>query len=202
VLVLGIDPGTRHFGWGVVSKIGTRLAHVAHGVIHTDARAPIAERLVVIERELAEIVREHAPREASVESLFFAKDAQAAAKLGHARGVALLVCARAGLAIAEYPPARVKRTVAGGGRADKDQVAQMIRVILGLTAAPESDAADALALAVTHLQQSPFAAQVAATAGALKQAEQARRDALRSRGISAGSTRGAPRVHTRKVSPV
>ncbi|MGH7298471.1 MAG: crossover junction endodeoxyribonuclease RuvC, partial [Polyangiaceae bacterium] len=83
---------------------------------------------------------------------------QAAAKLGHARGVALLVCARAGLEVAEYPPARVKRTVAGSGRADKAQVAQMIRVVLGLAAAPPSDAADALAVAVTHLQHSAMTA--------------------------------------------
>ena len=106
-----------------------------------------------IERALEIVVREHVPTAASVESLFFQKDAQAAAKLGHARGVALLVCARAGLRVAEYPPARVKLTVAGGGRADKNQVAQMVRVLLNLATAPRSDAADALALAVTHLQR-------------------------------------------------
>ena len=152
MLVLGLDPGTRHFGWGVVERRGTRLVHHAHGIVHTDETAPIAVRLVTIERELVEVVRAHAPEAASVESLFFAKDAQAAAKLGHARGVALLVCARAGLDVFEYAPARVKRTVAGSGRAEKAQVAQMIRVLLGLAAAPPADAADALAVAVTHLQ--------------------------------------------------
>jgi crossover junction endodeoxyribonuclease RuvC len=155
LIVLGLDPGTRHFGWGVVVRRGTRLVHVGHGVVHTDEREPIAKRLVVIERELVEVLRVHAPETASVEALFFAKDAQAAGKLGHARGVALLVCARAGLEVFEYPPARVKRTVAGSGRAEKSQVAQMIRVILGLAAAPPTDAADALALAVTHLQHAP-----------------------------------------------
>ena len=154
VVVLGIDPGTHRFGWGVVSRSGTRLRHVAHGVIRAPERASLAERLVVIERELALAVTAHGATCASVESLFFAKDASAAAKLGHARGVALLVCARAGLEVAEYPPARVKRTVAGHGRADKAQVAQMMRAILGLAAVPASDAADALALAVTHLQNS------------------------------------------------
>ncbi len=150
--VLGIDPGTRRLGWGVVEKIGTRLCHIAHGVIRANEAEPLAERLVVIERELVLVVAAHAPERASVEAIFFAKDAQAAAKLGHARGVALLVCARAGLSVAEYPPARVKLTVAGGGRADKSQVAQMVRALLGLVAIPPADAADALAIAITALQ--------------------------------------------------
>jgi crossover junction endodeoxyribonuclease RuvC len=151
-VVLGLDPGTRHFGWGVVERRGTRLVHVAHGIAHTDEKTSIAVRLVSIEAALVEVVREHTPDEASVEALFFAKDASAAAKLGHARGVALLVCARAGVAIYEYAPARVKLAVAGHGRAEKAQVAQMVRVVLGLPAAPKADAADALALAITHLQ--------------------------------------------------
>jgi len=165
MLVLGLDPGTRHFGWGVVERRGTRLVHHAHGIVHTDESAPIATRLVTIEAALVEVVRAHAPAVASVEALFFAKDAQAAAKLGHARGVALLVCARAGLEVHEYPPALVKRAVAGHGRAEKSQVAQMIRIVLGLPAAPPADAADALALAVTHLQHAPLAAAAAAAAG-------------------------------------
>ena len=154
VTILGLDPGTRHFGWGVVRRVGTRLAHVAHGVLSVAGRteAPLGERLVAIEAALIDIVARHGPLEASIESLFFAKDASAAAKLGHARGVGLLVCARAGLAVFEYPPARVKRTVTGAGRADKAQVAHMIRVMLGLTTTPPADAADALAVAVTHLQ--------------------------------------------------
>jgi crossover junction endodeoxyribonuclease RuvC len=151
-VVLGLDPGTRHFGWGVVERRGTRLFHVAHGIAHTDEATAIATRLVVIEAALVEVVRQHRPVEASVEALFFAKDPQAAAKLGHARGVALLVCARAGLEVHEYAPARVKLAVAGHGRAEKAQVAQMGRVVLGLTEAPKGDAADALALAIAHLQ--------------------------------------------------
>jgi crossover junction endodeoxyribonuclease RuvC len=152
-VVVGLDPGTRHFGWGVVERRGTRLFHRAHGIVHTDTDAPLAERLVAIEQALVEVVQGHAPQVASVESLFFAKDAQAASKLGHARGVALLVCARAGLPVHEYPPSLVKRAVAGNGRAEKSQVAQMVRVVLGLGAPPQADAADALALAVTHLQR-------------------------------------------------
>jgi len=154
VVVLGIDPGTRRLGWGIVKKDGTRLVHIAHGVIVTDGDDPIAKRLVLIEHELVGVVERYAPARASVEALFFAKDAQAAAKLGHARGVALLVCARAGMEVAEYPPARVKRTVAGAGRAEKAQVAQMVRALLGLVAVPPADAADALAVAITCLQDS------------------------------------------------
>jgi crossover junction endodeoxyribonuclease RuvC len=157
MIVLGIDPGTRRFGWGVVEQRGMRLVHRGHGVIAADERLPIASRLVTIEAQLVEVVTEHAPAVASVEALFFAKDAQAAAKLGHARGVALLVCARAGLDVHEYAPAFVKRAVAGSGRAEKAQVAQMIRVVLGLAEPPPADAADALALAVTYLQRARFA---------------------------------------------
>ena len=157
ITVLGLDPGTRNFGWGVVSKTGTRLVHVAHGVISVADEGTLGDRLVSIERQLLAVIAEHRPAEAGIDSLLFAKDAQAAAKLGHARGVALLVCARAGLPYGEYAPALVKRTVAGAGRAEKSQVAQMIRVMLGLTIVPKPDAADALAIAVTHLQGRTFA---------------------------------------------
>jgi crossover junction endodeoxyribonuclease RuvC len=162
-LVLGLDPGTRHFGWGVVSQHGTRFVHVAHGVVDTDARESIAMRLVTIERALLAVLSAHGPTVASVEALFFAKDPQAASKLGHARGVALLVCARAGLPIHEYAPALVKRAVTGSGRADKSQVAQMVRVVLALPSAPPADAADALAAAIVHLQRAPMIAAAAAS---------------------------------------
>jgi crossover junction endodeoxyribonuclease RuvC len=159
IRVLGLDPGTRRFGWGVVGREGTRLVHLAHGVIDVDDDRSLGDRLVEIERELVRVVLEHAPEEVGIESLFFAKDASAAAKLGHARGVALLVCARAGLSAFEYPPARVKRTVAGGGAADKGRVAHMVRVMLGLSSVPPADAADALAVAVTHLQGRAYMAK-------------------------------------------
>jgi len=153
-VVLGVDPGTRRLGWGIVARDGTRLRHVAHGVIRMQDEAPLADRLVAIERGLVGVLGAHAVAAASVEGLFFHRDAQAAAKLGHARGVVLLVCARAGLAVHEYAPARVKLTVTGAGRAEKTQVAQMIRALLGLAEVPPADAADALAVAVTHLQHS------------------------------------------------
>jgi crossover junction endodeoxyribonuclease RuvC len=152
VLALGIDPGTLHLGWGVVSREGNHLCHVAHGVIHLDGRTAIADRLARIEVELGAVILRHQPEVGSVENLFFHKDAQAAAKLGHARGVVLLVLARAGIEIAEYPPARVKKTIAGSGQAEKSQVAMMVRALLALDALPPADAADALALAITHLR--------------------------------------------------
>lgn len=154
--VLGIDPGTRHLGWGVVERQGTRLVHVAHGVIDTDTEQSLAPRLVEIDDGLAAVIAEHLPQIGAIESLFFSKDAQSAAKLGHARGVVLLRLTRAGLSLHEYPPALVKRTIVGKGAADKKQVALVVRALLRLDAAPRSDAADALAIAVTHLQAAGY----------------------------------------------
>lgn len=155
MIALGIDPGTRRLGWGVVRRDANRVRHVAHGVIVLDARAALGDRLCRIDEQLGEIVRRYAPTVGSVESLFFHKDATAASKLGHARGVALLVLARSSVAVAEYPPAKVKRTIAGNGQADKRQVAIMVRGMLALDATPPPDAADALALALTHLRLGP-----------------------------------------------
>jgi crossover junction endodeoxyribonuclease RuvC len=152
MITLGIDPGTRNLGWGVVNRLGNKLCHIAHGVIRLNGDLPLAERLTHIEVELQRVLETHKPAVGSVETLFFHKDAQAAAKLGHARGVVLLALARAGVEVAEYSPAKVKRTVAGGGRAEKRQVALMIQAVLGLEDLPKADAADALALAVTHLR--------------------------------------------------
>ncbi len=154
--VLGIDPGTRHLGWGVLARRGTRIEHVAHGVIDTDLDGTLAERLVEIDAALEAVIAEHRPEVAAVEGLFFHKDAQAAAKLGHARGVVLLRLARSGLGIREYAPALVKRTVVGKGAADKKQVAMVVTAVLRLPAPPRADAADALAIALTHLHAARF----------------------------------------------
>jgi len=188
VIVLGIDPGTRQLGWGVVRREGSRLVHVAHGVVRATPTDHLAQRLCHIERQLSLVLEQFRPEAASVETLFFHKDAQAAAKLGHARGVALLVLARAGLSIAEYQPARVKRTIAGRGLADKRQVAMVVRAVLSLDTPPPSDAADALALAITHLRL-----------GSLPQSLGARLSSVasRSRGAAVGRTRterGRPNV--------
>jgi crossover junction endodeoxyribonuclease RuvC len=164
---LGIDPGTLHLGWGVVERRQNKLVHVAHGVIDTNPAAALSARLHGIADALEQVIREQAPGVASVETLFFNKDAQAAAKLGHARGVVLLCLERAGVTIAEYPPARVKQTVVGNGRAEKRQVAQMVRAVLSLDEIPELDASDALALAITHLRIGDMAARLAVSSRSL-----------------------------------
>jgi crossover junction endodeoxyribonuclease RuvC len=160
VIALGIDPGTRHLGWGVILAEGNRLTHVAHGVIDADAALSLAERLALIDTALTAVIGQYRPGVGSVETLFFHRDPQAAAKLGHARGVALLGLARAGVEVAEYAPAHVKRAVTGKGNADKRQVAHMVRALLALDAPPRSDAADALALAITHCRRGPVDAAV------------------------------------------
>jgi crossover junction endodeoxyribonuclease RuvC len=163
VRVIGIDPGTRHLGWGVLERIGTKITHIAHGVIDTDLDGTLAERLVEIDEALMAILETHAPTVSAVEGLFFHKDAQAAGKLGHARGVILLRLARIGLPIHEYAPAKVKRAVVGRGAADKKQVAMVVTAVLRLGTPPRADAADALAIALTHLQVAGFAAALAAS---------------------------------------
>lgn len=161
--VIGIDPGTRHLGWGVLDQTGTKITHVAHGVVSPDEHLPLADRLVHLDEALEHLLDKFRPDAAAVEAIFFAKDAQAAAKLGHARGVILLRLARARLPIHEYPPARVKRAVTGKGAATKDQVALLMTALLGLGTPPKHDAADALANAFTHLAMSKFTAALAAS---------------------------------------
>ena len=152
--VLGIDPGSRRTGWGVVRLEGTRLVHIGAGTISVPEKLPLPKRLHVIHQELRRIIVEHQPEAVAVEEIFFAKYANAALKLGHARGVALLVAAESEIAVHEYPPAIVKRTIVGRGAADKVQVTRLVSALLGLAAPPEEDAADALAVAITHIQAS------------------------------------------------
>lgn len=166
MIALGLDPGTLNLGWGVVSRAGNKLSHVDHGIIRLDGKLPLAERLRIIDEQLSVIVERYRPDVGSVESLFFHKDAQAAAKLGHARGVVLLGLARAGVRVAEYAPAQVKRTIAGNGKAEKRQVALMVRAVLSLAEVPAADAADALALALTHLRFGPLLESLAGRAPA------------------------------------
>lgn len=155
MIVVGVDPGTRHLGWGVLESSGNRITHRAHGVIDASEHGSLAERLLQIEVGLVEVLAEYRPEVASVETLFFHKDAQAAAKLGHARGVVLLSMARRRIVVHDYAPARVKSTVAGHGRAGKAQMVRMVRMLLSLEASVREDAADALALALTHLRREP-----------------------------------------------
>jgi crossover junction endodeoxyribonuclease RuvC len=168
--VIGIDPGTRHLGWGVLDQQGTRIDHVAHGVIDVDERLTLAERLVIIDKALEVVLTTHRPEVSVVEAIFFAKDASAAAKLGHARGVVLLRLAYASLPIHEIPPARVKRAVAGNGRATKEQVCRFVTAMLRLPAPPRLDASDALANAFAHLAMAKFDEAIKASTAAREQA--------------------------------
>ena len=156
--VLGIDPGSHRLGWGVVIRRGNRYTHVAHGVIRAPAKAPLPERLRVIADGLEAAVAAHAPTVAAMEQAFVQRDPHAALVIGHARGAAMLILARASLDVSEYPPAVVKRAVVGTGRAEKAQVGAMIRSMLGLAEAPAEDAADALAVAITHANAMGLAA--------------------------------------------
>jgi crossover junction endodeoxyribonuclease RuvC len=150
VRILGLDPGLRRTGWGLVTIEGTRLAYVACGTVVSDQGAPLALRLKQLHDGIAAVVRELQPDEAAVEETFVNKDAQATLKLGHARAIALLVPALAGLSVAEYAANLVKKTVVGAGHADKRQIHAMVRVLLPKADPPSDDAADALAIAITH----------------------------------------------------
>lgn len=153
IRILGIDPGLRNTGWGVVeASRGSRLSFVACGCLHSDAGASMGERLAQLQRGLVAIIEAHAPHEAAVEETFVNRDPQSALKLGLARGVALAAPALAGLEVAEYAANLVKKTVVGNGHAEKAQVAMMVRVLLPASRAESADAADALAVAICHAQ--------------------------------------------------
>ena len=150
IRILGLDPGLRRTGWGLVTIEGTRLGYVACGIVTSNDKAALAIRLTELHEGLTEIVRDLQPDEAAVEETFVNKDAQAALKLGHARGIALLVPALAGVPVAEYPANLVKKTVVGAGHAEKRQIQAMVRVLLPKADPGSDDAADALAIAITH----------------------------------------------------
>jgi crossover junction endodeoxyribonuclease RuvC len=152
IRILGVDPGLRNTGWGIIDARGSRLAFVASGCLHTDSAAPIGERLRALLEGLGEVIATFSPREAAVEETFVNRDPQSALKLGQARGIALAAPALAGLAIEEYAANLVKKTVVGNGHADKAQVAMMVRVLLPASFAASKDAADALAVAICHAQ--------------------------------------------------
>lgn len=153
--ILGIDPGTLRTGWGVVEPEGTRMRHVASGTIRCPQKAPLEARLKLIYEGLVAAIEEHRPDAVAVEDIFFSKHPNAALKLGHARGVALVVAANADLEVFTYPASVVKRTVVGKGRAGKEQVAMIVGAILALRELPGEDATDALAVALTHAQAYP-----------------------------------------------
>jgi len=150
VRILGLDPGLRNTGWGIVDSVGNRLTYVAHGVAHSDAKDGLAFRLFHLYQELVKIIQAYSPQEAAVEETFVNKNPASTLKLGMARGIVLLAPAEAGLVVGEYAANRVKKAVVGVGHADKNQVALMVRRLLPGCAAVSTDAADALAVAICH----------------------------------------------------
>ncbi|WP_084650217.1 crossover junction endodeoxyribonuclease RuvC [Stappia stellulata] len=152
IRILGIDPGLRRTGWGLIGASGNRLTFIASGTVISDNRKTLADRLRQLHDGLQEVVAESRPDETAVELTFVNKDAGATLKLGQARGIALLVPALNGLSVAEYAPNLVKKTVVGTGHADKDQIRMMVKVLMPKATFNSDDAADALAIAVCHAQ--------------------------------------------------
>jgi len=150
IRILGIDPGLRRTGWGLVAIEGNRLSFVACGSVASDDKAALSLRLVSIHDGLQQVVAAHVPDEAAVEATFVNRDAVATLKLGQARGIAMLVPALAGLPVAEYAPNLVKKTIVGAGHCEKVQIRMMVKVLLPKADPQSDDAADALAIAVTH----------------------------------------------------
>ncbi len=157
--VIGIDPGLRRMGWGIVDVAGTRVTHVGNGVC-TGEGSDLAERLFSLFEQLTDVVARFAPETAAVEQTFVNKDAVGTLKLGQARGIAMLVPARAGLAVAEYAPNAVKKVVVGVGHAEKHQVEHMVKLQLPGVKLAGADAADALAIALCHAHHAQFAGKL------------------------------------------
>ncbi len=150
MIIIGLDPGLGTTGWGIVAKSGNRLSHIANGQVKTDPKAALAERLVTLDRELADVIARHQPDSSAVEEVFVNANPQSTLKLGQARGVCLLALARAGLPVAEYATRLVKKAIVGTGGADKAQVQAMLGVLLPGIKLAGADAADALAVAIAH----------------------------------------------------
>lgn len=150
IRIIGIDPGLRRTGWGIIETLGNSLRFVASGTVRSDEKADLAARLSQLFDGLEAIVHTHRPVEAAVENTFVNKDASATLKLGQARGIAMVVPARAGLKVAEYAPNAVKKTVIGVGHGDKKQIRTMVKVLMPRAEFDSDDAADALAIAICH----------------------------------------------------
>jgi crossover junction endodeoxyribonuclease RuvC len=152
IRILGIDPGLRKTGWGVITVDGSKLGFVACGAVKSTDKLPLAARLREIHEGLMAVLADQVPDESAIEETFVNKDAQSALKLGQARGVAMLACALKGLDVAEYAPNQIKKTVVGAGHAEKAQIHMMVKVLLPKATPQTEDAADALAVAITHAQ--------------------------------------------------
>jgi crossover junction endodeoxyribonuclease RuvC len=162
IRILGVDPGLRNTGWGIIEVCGTHLSYVGCGSIRTDAHASLAKRLAAIHTGLADIIEGRSPQEAAVEETFVNRDPQSTLKLGQARGAAISALALHGLPVSEYAANLIKKTVVGVGHAEKAQVAMMVRMLLPTSAASSPDAADALAVAICHAQHRTARARGAA----------------------------------------
>jgi crossover junction endodeoxyribonuclease RuvC len=158
IRILGVDPGLRRTGWGVIGMRGNTLSFIAAGTVRAPLDGELAARLAALHDGLDELVRAHRPTEAAVEQTFVNRNARATLILGQARGIALLVPARAGIAVAEYAPNAVKKAVVGAGHADKVQIRAMVRVLLPLARFESDDEADALAVAICHAHHRQSAA--------------------------------------------
>ncbi len=163
--LIGFDPGLRATGWGVIEWETGRLRHVADGVVRTDGGLPLAQRLVQLADGLAQLIRIYSPAEAAVEETFVNRNAVSTLKLGQARGIALLVPARAGIPVVEYLPNLVKKTVVGTGHAAKEQVQMMVRILLPGATIATADAADALAVAICHAHHCDTARRIGGLPG-------------------------------------
>ena len=160
MIAIGFDPGTARLGYGVIESDPDPRA-IDFGVIVTDADQPMQRRLLAIHSAVGELIDRHKPAAVAVELLFFARNVTTAMTVGQARGIILLTAAQRDVPVAEYAPSEVKQAVVGYGKADKHQMQEMVRVILGLPAAPHpDDAADALAIAICHVQSAPFRASI------------------------------------------
>jgi crossover junction endodeoxyribonuclease RuvC len=150
VRIIGLDPGLRNTGWGIIESEGSRLSYIADGSVHSDSDAPLAERLLQINTQLVDILKQFQPDEAAVEETFVNKDARATLKLGQARGAVMLAPAFLKIPVAEYAPNVIKKSVVGAGHAEKDQVKHMVRLLLPKAVMTSADSVDALAIAICH----------------------------------------------------
>ncbi len=150
VRIIGLDPGLRNTGWGVIESEGTRLIYVADGSVHSEADAPLAERLLQIHEQVLRVLKEFTPDEAAIEETFVNVDARATLKLGQARGVVMLAPAMCRIPVAEYAPNQIKKSVVGAGHAEKSQVKHMVKVLLPKAQMTSADSVDALAIAICH----------------------------------------------------
>lgn len=153
-IILGIDPGSRKTGFGVINVDGSRYEYISSGLIRLPVEQDLPARLQVLVESLGEIINTHCPQQVAIEQVFMAKNAGSALKLGQARGAAIAACVSQQLQVAEYSARQIKQAVVGTGAADKEQVQHMVKVLLGLSATPQEDAADALAAAICHANSS------------------------------------------------